>query len=955
MLPVPKVVWAGPRGAGIARSGVAEGITMKHILFLLVLMPACLAASWYNTTWLVSIPIQINSTAASSLTNFPARVSIDTSQGNALYTPYWSAGCSNVRFTLNDNTTVLKYQVDENSSYSCLNATNNATFWVGIPTLTGGANITIYAYVANSSVVASGEDSTLWADADYIHVYHASNLSDSVATVGATLTASTGATINSTTNAQAGFGTCFGLSQSTTARHFYNTTDTSLYGSTTYTVSGWARLDTPNSGGTYNQRDMFGAYSANYSGCMEHDQLAQKVIGYHETNNYTNLTWTRDKTGVWGYYANSVNGNTRAVYANATTNSSSNGDVNFGVGTDIGICTGNGWSWSRYSAGQIDEVRWRNATSTSDWLLAEFQQKTLVGVASDQPPGIGGDVLTPNPAYYNTNIRYRAFCSDPDNASLFINWTFTKNGVAVHTYDSQTSCSNFSWCNSPYATEAKLKGDNWTGSAICFDGILYSSGWVTSPVLTISNTAPTTGTPVITPASPVIGNQLNCSETCTDKDVADDTLLKSNFTWYIYTIPVNAYDVQVTGTHNNSAIYTTKNMSGTLVAGTNWTCSAICYDGTAYSTAWKNSTRADVPFSDIVFNMTKNMTTSSFNNLTNTSGCVINLTVNVANGSTSTVNTCSAAGSSYVNTTYDYCQTTCNTTGMSACTYNPTTLTFGGSISNTTYPCNLGITGYGTTEIFNLTKVMAQSAFTNQTVGTACTINLDVSVTNASQNYSHTCSAGGTYDEDITYDYAQIGCETQALAACSHDEDLAFDEDVVDGVYPCDINITGYDTVETFNLTKAMTDSVFNNLTTGTACEINMTVTVANGSTTVAHTCSAGGSSDIDTTYDYCQTDFSTAGLAACTHTVELDTGENLTDSVYPCDIFVNRTVCSGNGTNCTNVTNNITVGGGGGIVIPPNALVPAENLTYLIEGTAFLSIMLLGLAFYYRKGGQNV
>jgi hypothetical protein len=204
---------------------------------------------------------------------------------------------------------------------------------------------------------------------------------------------------------------------------------------------------------------------------------------------------------------------------------------------------------------------------------------------------------------------------------------------------------------------------------------------------------PTTATPIATPNPLVVGDEINCSVICTDPDINPDTL-KANFTWFVNSAPVNAYDVQVSCT-NNTICHTSKNVSNALTVAEVWRCSAICYDSVAYSAAWLNSSADTVGGNVAVINLTQNMTNSSFNNVTNVSGCLVNLTITVANASQNYVHTCSAAGTTDTNTTYDFCEIGCQTTGMAACTYHQN-LSTNESIYNVTYPCDLNITDNST-------------------------------------------------------------------------------------------------------------------------------------------------------------------------------------------------------------------------------------------------------------------
>lgn len=196
----------------------------------------------------------------------------------------------------------------------------------------------------------------------------------------------------------------------------------------------------------------------------------------------------------------------------------------------------------------------------------------------------------------------------------------------------------------------------------------------------------------------------------------------------------------------------------------------------------------------------------------------------------------------------------------------------------------------GCNQTMNLTKAMTSSSFNNLTNQSGCIVNLTISVANASQSYEHTCSATGTLDEDDTYDYCQVSCETDAMAACTYTEALEYEDTIVNSTYPCALDISNAESppepVE-LNLTKEMDSSTFSNQTVDGDCTVNLNISVANASQSYEHTCDADGTEDYDDTYDYCITNCTTNGLAACTHAETLGFGENVSDAVYPCNLDI--------------------------------------------------------------------
>ncbi|BFT94224.1 MAG: hypothetical protein MNSN_00940 [Minisyncoccus archaeiphilus] len=88
--------------------------------------------------WTKKVPISINNTSGSGLTNYQVSISI----------PYSSlkSDCGDLRFTASDGVTELPYWIEECSS-------SNTKFWVKIPSIPSGINSSfIYAYYGNPSV-----------------------------------------------------------------------------------------------------------------------------------------------------------------------------------------------------------------------------------------------------------------------------------------------------------------------------------------------------------------------------------------------------------------------------------------------------------------------------------------------------------------------------------------------------------------------------------------------------------------------------------------------------------------------------------------------------------------------------------------------------------------------------------------------------------------------------------
>jgi hypothetical protein len=129
---------------------------------------------WWNSTYKFKIPIVVNSTINANLTNFPARIPLNTSN----ITLWNTASCTNVRFTNQTDNGELLYDLDSPSLTYCGNTSNNAVFYVLIPhiyNLTGfdaSHNNTIYAYLGNVNGTGGENERALWGNASAAEVWH---------------------------------------------------------------------------------------------------------------------------------------------------------------------------------------------------------------------------------------------------------------------------------------------------------------------------------------------------------------------------------------------------------------------------------------------------------------------------------------------------------------------------------------------------------------------------------------------------------------------------------------------------------------------------------------------------------------------------------------------------------------------------------------------------------------
>jgi hypothetical protein len=142
--------------------------TRNMTLTILTIQQPYQNTSWWNSSWSYTIPIDINTTVVSNLSNFPAMVIINTSNSTL-----WNAtNCVNVRFLDSDNATILNYDLDSNSSIYCGNATNNATFWINGNWSGSNLSTRIYAYLGNIDVASGESEINTWRTAGYVGIWH---------------------------------------------------------------------------------------------------------------------------------------------------------------------------------------------------------------------------------------------------------------------------------------------------------------------------------------------------------------------------------------------------------------------------------------------------------------------------------------------------------------------------------------------------------------------------------------------------------------------------------------------------------------------------------------------------------------------------------------------------------------------------------------------------------------
>ena len=74
--------------------------------------------------------------------------------------------------------------------------------------------------------------------------------------------------------------------------------------------------------------------------------------------------------------------------------------------------------------------------------------------------------IHPSPVRDSDQMNCSTVCTSPLNESLFANFTWFRNGSAVHDYDTQVSGTNAStFYTDKLVNETLVAGDNWTCAA----------------------------------------------------------------------------------------------------------------------------------------------------------------------------------------------------------------------------------------------------------------------------------------------------------------------------------------------------------------------------------------------------------------------------------------------------------------------------------------------------------
>lgn len=330
------------------------------------------SSTWADTDANFLLPCIINTTVASNLTGFVAWCSINTTNTTVFNTTH----CGNLKFYDAGNITILPYDIDDNSSTFCGNATNNVIYWVR-GNYTGAALTTIYAYIYPTNTSSYENESGTWSD--YISVWHLSDANDlrAVNTMSAT-----GTVAYALHSGNCKFGNCVNLSAAT-ASYLSKTSATHPVGANASTFSCWGKTTSvantrmPFTFGTRSTNQLRDFYYVNSSGSsrftVENYGASAAVSLYLADGGNAPLTLSM--------FTSRYNGSNYSVFINGTYNSSTY-TLATGAGTIwLGHSGGaSGELWAQVTVSYLDECRLSNISFSDDWVTASWAQTSTTGM-----------------------------------------------------------------------------------------------------------------------------------------------------------------------------------------------------------------------------------------------------------------------------------------------------------------------------------------------------------------------------------------------------------------------------------------------------------------------------------------------------------------------------------------------------------------------------------------------
>jgi hypothetical protein len=356
---VPVLGWAGTCGNGYSFS---QKLIIKHSLV-------------GNTTTLTNFPylVPFNGAASSSITL--ADLKTVANSGSIQHTAANSAGVTGpADFIVCDAAsagTAIKFEIAQYTATS-----GKMEMWVQIASLSNSVDQNIWIFYGNSGVSTTQQDLSLWADANYVGVFHTSDGSTLSATDSTgTLTA---AKVGSPT---AVTGITDGAMGAVSASNYINITqNAAMRVASTLTVEGWANPTTCASFGTivsvpYATSGWSAPYQSWSLNTYSTNCQSRFVVSSSGSNHGIDNQGPVMYLSQWNQLVGTFDGTTVRAYLNGLQSGTTafSGTITYPVNADVAIGQRGTYSTGDQFDGSIDEVRIANATMTADWIKTEYK------------------------------------------------------------------------------------------------------------------------------------------------------------------------------------------------------------------------------------------------------------------------------------------------------------------------------------------------------------------------------------------------------------------------------------------------------------------------------------------------------------------------------------------------------------------------------------------------------
>jgi len=336
-------------------------------------------AEWWNASWSYRKELTFdNSAQTENLTYFPVMVKLTPSRIN--YSDFGKGDGTDLRFIDSDNSTELKYHIEE------WNSSGDSFIWVNVPQIDGSSKVDfIYMYYGNAGAT-DVQSSTSTFSNSYRAVWHM----DEDLWNGTTNEVKD-STVNGIHGTRGGNATTVDTGKIGRCGTFDGTGDyvnlgTDMLRYTVGTLSAWANVSDSGSAAR--------ALVSVHEGIDTYDwsnlRIYQTKLQYYcRVGSAYKVAVASDETmteGVWNYVAYATDGSGNQLYINGEPaevtysdgNSATNaffGDIPASQNTKIGLIydyNGTGVVSNEYK-GTMDEVRFSTVRRSGDWIRAQYK------------------------------------------------------------------------------------------------------------------------------------------------------------------------------------------------------------------------------------------------------------------------------------------------------------------------------------------------------------------------------------------------------------------------------------------------------------------------------------------------------------------------------------------------------------------------------------------------------